>query len=154
MARSENQSGSVSKRLQKELKAIVLSGNKEVSAMPDGDNLFSWSGTIVGPTGTVYEGCTYKLSLSFPPNYPFAAPTVCFTTPIFHPNVSTRGDICLDILKEEWSSVYSVQSVLVSIQSLLGEPNNDSPLNQAAAQMWQDQVAFREAVLRFNGEEA
>ena len=120
--------------------------------MPDGDNLFSWSGTIVGPASTVYEGCTYKLSLKFPPNYPFAAPTVRFTTPIFHPNVSEAGDICLDILKEEWSSVYSVQSVLVSIQSLLGEPNNDSPLNTTAANLWADQVAFRECVLKCHTE--
>ena len=75
----------------------------------------------------VYEGLTYKLSLAFPNDYPFKAPTVKFETPCFHPNVDQFGNICLDILKEKWSSVYDVRAVLLSIQSLLGEPNNASP---------------------------
>jgi ubiquitin-conjugating enzyme E2 C len=53
--------------------------------------------------------------------------------------VDTHGNICLDILKEKWSAVYNVQTILLSIQSLLGEPNNDSPLNGQAAQLWDNQ---------------
>src|SRR5947207_1466 len=67
------------------------------------------------------------------------APSVRFDTPCFHPNVDTSGYICLDILKENWSAVYNVQSILLSIQSLLGEPNPDSPLNSQAAQLWKTQ---------------
>lgn len=88
----------------------------------------------------VYEGLKYKLSLSFPSDYPFSAPTVRFETPCFHPNVDTQGNICLDILKEEWSAAYNVRTILLSIRSLLGEPNNHSPLNQEAAQLWDDQA--------------
>ena len=58
-----------------------------------------------------------------------------FDTPCFHPNVDQHGNICLDILKEKWSAAYSVRTVLLSIQSLLGEPNNDSPLNAYAAKV-------------------
>ena len=97
--------------------------------------------------GTVYCGLSYKLSLKFPADYPFKAPTVKFETPCFHPNVDTQGNICLDILKEKWSAAYSVRTVLLSIQSLLGEPNNDSPLNTYAAKPWDDQEGF-ERVLR------
>jgi ubiquitin-conjugating enzyme E2 C len=50
--------------------------------------------------------------------------------------VDAQGNICLDILKDKWSAVYSVQTVLLSIQSLLEEPNNNSPLNAQAAEMW------------------
>lgn len=50
--------------------------------------------------------------------------------------MDTQGNICLDILKDKWSAVYSVQTVLLSIQSLLEEPNNNSPLNAQAAEMW------------------
>ena len=94
----------------------------------------------------VYEGLTYKLSLAFPNDYPFKAPTVKFETPCFHPNVDQFGNICLDILKEKWSSVYDVRAVLLSIQSLLGEPNNASPLNAQAAQMWDNQEEYKKTL--------
>ena len=94
----------------------------------------------------VYEGLTYKLSLAFPNDYPFKAPTVKFETPCFHPNVDQFGNICLDILKEKWSSVYDVRAVLLSIQSLLGEPNNASPLNAQAAQMWDNQQEYKKTL--------
>ncbi len=54
-----------------------------------------------------------------------------------------HGNICLDILKEKWSALYEVRTILLSIQSLLGEPNNDSPLNTHAAALWPDQVRRR-----------
>lgn len=68
-------------------------------------------------------------------DYPFKAPLVKFETACFHPNVDQHGNICLDILKEKWSALYTVRTVLLSIQSLLGEPNNDSPLNAYAAKV-------------------
>ena len=82
------------------------------------------------------EGLSFKLSFAFPSNYPYSPPTVMFTTPIFHPNIDMAGRICLDILKDKWSAVYNVQSILLSLQSLLGEPNTKSPLNGQAAELW------------------
>lgn len=103
---------------------LMMSSTPGISAFPDGDgNLLSWTATITGPTETYYEGLTFKLSFAFPPNYPYSPPTVLFKTPIYHPNVDFSGRICLDILKDKWSAVYNVQSVLLSLQSLLGEPN-------------------------------
>ncbi len=88
-----------------------------------GRYLLLWTATISGPDDTPYAGLTFKLSFDFPSNYPYAPPTVLFKTPIYHPNVDFSGRICLDILKDKWSAVYNVQSVLLSLQSLLGEPN-------------------------------
>ncbi|KAJ3107044.1 Ubiquitin-conjugating enzyme E2 19 [Phlyctochytrium planicorne] len=139
---------SVMKRLQSELMQLMMNGVPGVSAFPDPDNILNWHGTIVGPSGTAYEGLSYKLSLTFPTNYPFNAPTIRFESPMFHPNVDTAGNICLDILKEKWSAIYNVQTVLLSLQSLLGEPNNDSPLNTQAATMWANQSEFRDMVLK------
>lgn len=69
----------------------------------------------------MYEGLTFKLSLKFPTGYPYEAPAVTFNPPsCFHPNVDQYGNICLDILKEKWSAVYNVRTILLSIQSLLG----------------------------------
>jgi ubiquitin-conjugating enzyme E2 C len=138
---------SVSKRLQKELMTLMMSGDKGISAFPDGDNLFRWIGTITGPLSTVYEGLTYKLVLEFPSGYPYKAPTVKFETPCYHPNVDHHGNICLDILKDKWSALYDVRTILLSIQSLLGEPNNDSPLNVQAAELWADQELYKKVLL-------
>ncbi|GLG99676.1 Uncharacterized protein GBIM_06087 [Gryllus bimaculatus] len=133
----------VSKRLQKELMVLMMNPDQSVSAFPEGENLFKWVGTITGAAGTVYEGLTYKLSLEFPHSYPYSAPVVRFTTPCYHPNVDHAGNICLDILKEKWSALYDVRTLLISIQSLLGEPNNESPLNPHAASLWPDQVEYK-----------
>jgi ubiquitin-conjugating enzyme E2 C len=76
-----------------------MSGESDATAFPENDNLFEWVGTIKGSAGTVYENLSYKLSLKFPSDYPYSAPTIKFTTPCFHPNVDQYGNICLDILK-------------------------------------------------------
>ncbi|XP_015919030.1 ubiquitin-conjugating enzyme E2 C [Parasteatoda tepidariorum] len=141
--KSDSSCHSVKKRLQKELMTLMMCGDKGISAFPSDENLFNWIGTINGPQGTVYESLTYKLKLEFPNNYPFSAPSVRFTTPCFHPNVDEQGNICLDILKEKWTALYDVRTILLSLQSLLGEPNVDSPLNSQAAQMWKDQTTYK-----------
>ena len=103
--------------------SLMMSNTPGISAFPDDGNLLAWTGTIVGPDDTPYAGLTLKLSFAFPSSYPYAPPTVLFKTPIYHPNIDFSGRICLDILKEKWSAIYNVQSVLLSLQSLLGEPN-------------------------------
>jgi ubiquitin-conjugating enzyme E2 C len=134
-------------RLQKELMDLMMSGTEGISAFPENDNLFSWLGTIRGAVGTAYEGIDYRVALRFPAQYPFEPPTVHFLTPCYHPNVDiTHGAICLDILKENWSAVYTASQVLLSIQSLLDNPNNASPLNPTAAQMWHNKDEYRRAV--------
>lgn len=153
-SRSKTDSGSVTKRLQSELMSLMMSPPKGISAFPSNDNFFNWTATVKGVEGTAYENLTFKLCLTFPSNYPYSAPTVSFETSIFHPNVDLHGNICLDILKEKWSAVYNVSSILLSIQSLLGEPNNDSPLNCQAAELWENQIEFTKIVKRKYNEQA
>ncbi|BAT91155.1 ubiquitin-conjugating enzyme E2 20 [Vigna umbellata] len=139
-------SQSVLRRLQSELMALMMSGDSGISAFPEEDNIFFWKGTISGSKDTVFEGTEYKLSLSFPNDYPFKPPKVKFETTCFHPNVDVHGNICLDILQDKWSSAYDVRTILISIQSLLGEPNISSPLNPQAAQLWSNQEEYRKTV--------
>ncbi|KAH9362479.1 ubiquitin-conjugating enzyme E2 C-like [Haemaphysalis longicornis] len=138
---------SVTKRLQQELMTLMMGGEKGISAFPDGDNLFRWIGTIQGPVGTVYENLTYRLRLEFPSTYPYEGPQVRFETPCFHPNVDVQGNICLDILKEKWTALLDVRTVLISIQSLLAEPNVSSPLNGYAAEIWSNQELYKKVLL-------
>ncbi|CAI9776441.1 unnamed protein product [Fraxinus pennsylvanica] len=138
---------SVTQRLQKELMALMMSGgNLGVSAFPEGESIFTWIGTIEGGKGTMYEGLSYKLSLRFPLDYPFKPPQVKFETMCFHPNVDNCGNICLDILQDKWSSAYDCRTILLSIQSLLGEPNIESPLNNSAASLWKNQEEYKKMV--------
>ncbi|KAM1708069.1 hypothetical protein ACFX15_001066 [Malus domestica] len=146
---------SVSQRLQKELMSLMMSGGDlGVSAFPEGESIFTWVGTIEGGKGTMYEGFSYKLSLRFPLDYPFKPPQVKFETVCFHPNVDQFGNICLDILQDKWSSAYDCRTILLSIQSLLGEPNPESPLNSYAAALWSNKEDYKKMVHRqyFAGE--
>ncbi|RIA98128.1 ubiquitin-conjugating enzyme 19, E2 [Glomus cerebriforme] len=142
-------SNSVLNRLKSELKQLMFSQPPGVSAFPDTDNLFNWVGSIMGPEGTIYEGLTYKITMKFPSDYPFSAPSVQFQTHCYHPNVDENGNICLDILKDKWSAIYNVTSILVSLQSLLGEPNIDSPLNIEAAELWAKPEVYKKQVMKW-----
>ncbi|CAL1703975.1 unnamed protein product [Somion occarium] len=143
--------GSVTKRLSNELMTLMMSSSPGISAFPKSDsNLFEWAGTIEGPSGTIYSGLTFKISINFPANYPYAAPAIKFDSPCYHPNVDINGGaICLDILQDKWSAVYSVQTILLSLQSLLGEPNNASPLNPDAAKLWDTPDEFKTQVMKY-----
>jgi len=127
---------------------LMLSPTPGISAFPDENGTMThWIATIEGPKDTPYAGLNLKLDFDFPATYPYTAPTVLFKTPIYHPNIDFSGRICLDILKDKWSATYSVQTVLLSLQSLLGEPNNSSPLNNEAAVLWdQDMEAYQQKV--------
>ncbi|KAF2203336.1 ubiquitin-conjugating enzyme [Delitschia confertaspora ATCC 74209] len=145
---SNTRTGNVAQRLQKELMDMMLSPSTTLTAFPDDENLTLWTATIEGPTETPYAGLTFKLSMEFAPTYPMTPPVVLFKTPIYHPNIDFSGRICLDILKDKWSAIYNISSVLLSLQSLLGEPNNSSPLNAEAADLWdKDKEEFQRKVL-------
>ena len=88
------------------------------------------------------------MELFLPEDYPMAPPKVRFLTNIYHPNVDKLGRICLDILKEKWSAVYNVRTILLSIQSLLGDPNLDSPLNGHAASIWHNVAEYKKALAK------
>ncbi|KAK6111277.1 Ubiquitin-conjugating enzyme E2 1 [Brugia pahangi] len=109
-----------------------------VSGAPTEDNILMWEAIIFGPQDTPFEDGTFKLTLEFTEEYPNKPPTVKFVSKMFHPNVYADGSICLDILQNRWSPTYDVAAVLTSIQSLLDEPNPNSPANSIAAQLYQE----------------
>lgn len=81
---------------------------------------------------------TFKLTLQFSEDYPNKPPTVRFVSRMFHPNIYADGSICLDILQNQWSPIYDVAAILTSIQSLLCDPNPNSPANSEAARMFSE----------------
>ncbi|XP_006513542.1 ubiquitin-conjugating enzyme E2 D1 isoform X2 [Mus musculus] len=96
--------------IQKELSDLQRDPPAHCSAGPVGDDLFHWQATIMGP--------------------------IAFTTKIYHPNINSNGSICLDILRSQWSPALTVSKVLLSICSLLCDPNPDDPLVPDIAQIY------------------
>ena len=82
----------------------------------------------MGPEGSPYEGGVFKLKIDFPSDFPFNPPKMLFTTKIYHCNINSAGGICLDILKDQWSPALTISKILLSICSLMDDPNPDDPL--------------------------
>lgn len=120
------------KRLEKELLEIN-NCLENCSAGLQKDNIFEWSGIILGPINSVYEGGIYHLNIKFPVEYPFKPPKIYFVTKIYHPNISENGSICLDILKNQWSPALTITKVLLSLSSMMTDPNPHDPLSPEAA---------------------
>ncbi len=120
---------SAEKRIRSELKEITRNPPSNCSAgLMDEKNVFVWRATIIGPHDSPYEGGIFNLRIDFSKKYPFKPPKIVFTTKIFHCNINSEGSICLDILKEQWSPVLTISKVLLSICSLMDDPNPDDPL--------------------------
>lgn len=138
----------VIERLKRELVLMNKSPPENCSAGPvDESDLFLWQATIFGAKDGPYEGGVFKLAIKFSNDYPFKAPRCQFLTPIYHPNVDERGAICLDILKENWSPALTVAKLLLSICSLMEDPNPDDPLRVDAADLFlKDKAAYTAAV--------
>ncbi|KAH8494883.1 hypothetical protein H0E87_021332, partial [Populus deltoides] len=137
-----------SKRINKELKDLQKDPPASCSAGPVADDMFHWQATIMGPADSPFTGGVFLVSIHFPPDYPFKPPKVSFRTKVFHPNINSNGSICLDILKEQWSPALTISKVLLSICSLLTDPNPDDPLVPEIAHMYKTDRAKYETTAR------
>ncbi|PKU76484.1 Ubiquitin-conjugating enzyme E2-17 kDa [Dendrobium catenatum] len=115
---------------------------------PVAEDMFHWQATIMGPADSPFAGGVFLVSIHFPPDYPFKPPKVSFRTKVFHPNINSNGSICLDILKEQWSPALTISKVLLSICSLLTDPNPDDPLVPEIAHMYKTDRAKYETTAR------
>lgn len=117
------------KRISAELEILNKESVLFCSAGPiNPDDLFKWEGNIVGPEKSPYYGGIFFLEILFPIEYPFKPPKIRFKTKIYHCNINSNGEICLDILKDNWSPALTISKILLSICSLLTDANPDDPL--------------------------
>ena len=136
--------------------AMIAKQDYKTDAIPcieltEGD--FSrWSASLNGPPDSPFEGAEFHLLVNVPREYPQKAPVVWFITPIYHPNIDiASGGICLDLLNSSgnWSPTLTVEKVLVSVLSLLCDPNPDHGLNNSALSLFRkDKKKYNEAAKR------
>ena len=138
---------SVARRITTELKQLEKDPPMNCSAGPIGEDIFKWEATIIGPTETVYEGGVFKLLIHFSDRYPFKPPKIRFLTRIYHPNINSSGGICLDILKDQWSPALTISKVLLSICSLLSDPNPNDPLDIDIANLYMKTISMLPIIL-------
>lgn len=150
------QSTNCRRRLIRDFKRLSTDPPGGISGSPCPDNIMLWNAVIFGPgtspttpatrtnracaADTPFEDGTFKLLLTFDESYPNKPPTVKFLSRMFHPNVYANGELCLDILQNRWSPTYDVAAILTSIQSLLHDPNPNSPANAEAAQLYRENM--------------
>jgi len=119
------------------------------------EDLFSWEIMIMGPTDTLYEGGFFKAHLLFTSDYPQKPPKLKFVSPFWHPNVDFKtGDVCISILhepgedkwgyerpEERWLPIHTVETILLSVISMIHDPNPESPANPDAAKQYREYQA-------------
>ena len=127
---------SVNQRIIKETQKLKKDPINGILAEPFSDNPRYFNVVITGPKDSPYEGGKFHLQLYLPEEYPMVPPKCIFMTKIYHPNIDFLGRICLDILKKNWSPALQIRAVLLSIQSLLNEPNTADPLNEKVNDHW------------------
>ncbi|KAL8739958.1 MAG: hypothetical protein Q9190_007286 [Brigantiaea leucoxantha] len=130
-----------------------LSQEKWVNVELNQDDVFNWSiALIVINPDSLYYGGYFKANMKFPRNYPYAPPEFQFVHPLYHPNIYSDGKLCISILHapgedemsgelaaERWSPAQRVESVLLSIVSLLDDAECSSPANVDAGVMLRKQ---------------
>ena len=140
------------KRLINEYKQLCKDSPDGITAGPsDEANYLEWDAIVMGPEGCPYEGGVFTAKLTFPSNYPLQPPKMRFTCEMLHPNVYQNGEVCISILhapgedqygyedsSERWSPVQSVEKILLSVVSMLHEPNPESAANIDAGKLFRD----------------
>ncbi|KAK1948386.1 Ubiquitin conjugating enzyme E2 B [Phytophthora citrophthora] len=108
------------------------------------DDLMHWNAMLAGPEDSPYAGGVFNLDLQFPSEYPFKAPKVRFLTRVYHPNVKSQsGEICADVINENWGPTLNVLHCLTAIKQILEQPDMDNPLEpDIAKQMHENKADF------------
>lgn len=152
------------RRLMREYQDLTTNPPEGITAGPiSEDDFFLWECLLSGPEGSSFEGGLFPATLKFPKDYPLAPPVMTFQCDLWHPNIYKNGEVCISILhpagddpmqyesaSERWSPVQSIEKILLSVMSMLAEPNDESPANIDAAKMWRENHKEYERIVRKN----
>ena len=128
-----------------DLSELSLPGTMKTT-FPDPDDILNFTLTITPDEG-LYKGGQFNFSFAISQNFPHEPPKVKCKEKIYHPNIDLDGNVCLNILREDWKPVLNLNAVVVGLQFLFLEPNASDPLNKDAANdLMSDRDRFRRNV--------
>ncbi|WFD29414.1 E2 ubiquitin-conjugating enzyme [Malassezia sp. CBS 17886] len=137
------------KRVAKEIAVCANDNDDDIQVHMVDDSPFHLLGTFPGPENSPFEEGLFRVDICVPEGYPFQPLKMRFLTKVYHPNVSSQsGAICLDILKDQWSPVYTLKSTLLSLRSLLCSPEPSDPQDAEVAKHYTSDVASYEQTAR------
>ncbi|OMP88966.1 NEDD8-conjugating enzyme UBC12, partial [Diplodia seriata] len=108
-------------------------GSTMKTEFPNPDDILNFVLTIEPDEG-MYKGGRFNFNFAINQNFPHDPPKVKCTQKIYHPNIDLEGNVCLNILREDWKPVLNLNAVIVGLQFLFLEPNASDPLNKEAAE--------------------
>jgi ubiquitin-conjugating enzyme E2 M len=124
-------------RMQKDMSELKMDKGMALSLYNGPEDLMNFKITVT-PDDGMYKRGVFVFDFKVPKTYPHDPPKVQCETTVFHPNIDMEGHVCLNILREDWKPVLTIQSVIMGLQFLMLEPNADDPLNKEAAAMLSD----------------
>ncbi|GAB7358812.1 hypothetical protein MBLNU230_g4036t1 [Neophaeotheca triangularis] len=132
-------------RVQKDLSELSL-GSTMTTTFPNPDDILNFTLHLTPDEG-LYKSGTFTFTFSISQNFPHEPPKVKCVQKIYHPNIDLEGNVCLNILREDWKPVLNLNAVIVGLQFLFLEPNASDPLNKEAANdLASDRERFRRNV--------
>ncbi|OHT01578.1 Ubiquitin-conjugating enzyme E2 15 [Tritrichomonas foetus] len=153
------------KRLQNMLKEEQEKSSAYYNCGLIDNDLFHWRVMIIGQPGTLYADGFFPAELTFPDDFPMSPPKMKFTCPMWHPNIGKDGTVCISILhppgndeydyekaSERWLPIHTLESIIISVISMLEDPNPESPLNiEANRDYLQNRAEYNRKVRRTGG---
>uniref|UniRef100_A0ABI8APP4 Ubiquitin conjugating enzyme E2 M n=1 Tax=Felis catus TaxID=9685 RepID=A0ABI8APP4_FELCA len=103
----------------------------------DPDDLLNFK-LVICPDEGFYKSGKFVFSFKVGQGYPHDPPKVKCETMVYHPNIDLEGNVCLNILREDWKPVLTINSIIYGLQYLFLEPNPEDPLNKEAAEVLQN----------------
>jgi len=131
----ENLSPQIIRQIAKELTQLQKEPPEGVKIFLNDHDVTDIQAALEGPAGTPYAGGLFRVKLVLGKDFPAVPPKGFFTTKMFHPNVASNGEICVNTLKKDWKADYGIKHILLTIKCLLIVPNPESALNEEAGKM-------------------
>lgn len=136
---SENLAPQVISRLMSEIRDLIRHPPEGIEYVENEDNCVSEIYAVIqGPEETPFYGGRFKMKLVISEEYPNVPPKGYFLTKIFHPNIASNGDICVNTLKRDWSPQVTIKHILQVIRCLLIIPFPESSLNDEAGKLFME----------------
>lgn len=130
---SAKKSSAAQLRVQKDIAELNLPKTCKTD-FPNPDDLLNFK-IIIMPDEGFYRNGRFVFNFQIGQGYPHDPPKVKCETPVYHPNIDLEGNICLNILREDWKPVLTINSIIYGLQFLFLEPNPEDPLNKEAAEV-------------------